>query len=177
MDTACAEDSDAPSDLVDQYSSEFETLGNVQTSTAWLVTHHPMWGIDNEKKSPTDPKCCTNLTLQTAGGMNFPESVKFVLSGHIHLFQYLNFNKSGESGTPSQLITGASGVELNSSSTESIKDMSIASMKIEEGKTIDEHGFSTIEFKDDGTIEVALRDVSGNKILKCDLVDDSLNCE
>ena len=53
MDTACAEDSDAPSDLVDQYASEFETLGNVQTSTAWLLTHHPMWGIDDEKKSPT----------------------------------------------------------------------------------------------------------------------------
>jgi len=177
MDTACSKDSDAPSDLVDQYSSEFQTLGNVQTGTAWLLTHHPMWGIDDEKKSLSDPKCCTNLTLQTAGQMNFPESVDFVLSGHIHLFQYLNFNKSGESGTPSQLITGASGVDLNSSPTESIKDMEVADMRIEEGKTIDEHGFSTIEFKDDGTIEVALRDVSGNKILKCDLVDDSLNCE
>jgi len=177
MDTASAEDSDAPSDLVDQYASDFQTLGNILTNKAWLLTHHPMWGIDDEKKSPTDPKCCTNLTLQTAGGMNFPESVDFVLSGHIHLFQYLNFNKSGESGTPSQLITGASGVELNKSPTASIAAMSVAGMNIEEGMTVDEHGFSTIEFKDDGTIEVALRDVSGNKILKCDLVDDSLNCE
>lgn len=177
MDTACAEDSDAPSNLVDQYSGEFETLANIQTSSSWLLTHHPMWGIDDEKKSSSDPKCCTNLTLQTAAEMNFPDSVEFVLSGHIHLFQYLNFNKSGKSGTPSQLITGASGVELNSSSTESIKDMKVAEMKIEEGKTIDEFGFSTIEFKSDGTIEVALRDVSGNKILKCNLAGDNLNCE
>ena len=177
MDTACADDSDAPKHLVDPYASNFQTLNNIQTSTAWLLTHHPMWGIDDEKKSPSDPKCCTNLTLQTAAQKNFPESVDFVLSGHIHLFQYLNFNKSGESGTPSQLITGASGVELNSSSTESVKDMSVAGMKIEEGMTIDEHGFSTIEFKSDGTIEIAIRDVSGNKILKCDLQGKNLNCE
>jgi len=177
MDTACAEDADAPSDLVDQYSSEFQTLGNVQTNTAWLLTHHPMWGIDDEKKSPTDPKCCTNLTLQTAGKMNFPQSIKFVLSGHIHLFQYLNFNKSGGSGIPSQLITGSSGVELNKSPTASIAGMSVDDMKIEEGMTIDEHGFSTVEFKEDGTIEVAQRDVNGNKILECDLVEENLNCK
>jgi hypothetical protein len=176
MDTASAEDSDAPSDLVDQYAGDFQTLGNIQTSTAWLLTHHPMWGIDDEKKSPSDPKCCTNLTLQTAGQMNFPESVDFVLSGHIHLFQYLNFNKSGESKIPSQLITGASGVELNKSPTDSISGMSVAGMSIEEGMTVDEHGFSTIEFKEDGTIEVALRDINGNKILECDLVGKSLNC-
>ena len=135
-----------------------------------------MWGIDDEKKSSSDPKCCTNLTLQTAAKMNFPDNINLVLSGHIHLFQYLDFNKSGQSGTPSQLITGASGVELNSSSTESIKDMEVAGMKIEEGKTIDEFGFSTIEYKSDGTIEVAFRDTSGNKILECDLDGDNLSC-
>lgn len=176
MDTACAEDSDAPSDLVDQYASEFQRFASVNADSAWLLTHHPMWGIDDEKKSSSDPKCCTNLTLQTAAQMNFPDSVNLVLSGHIHLFQYLNFNKSGESGTPSQLITGASGVELNSSSTGSIKDMEVAGMKIGEGETIDEFGFSTIEYKSDGTVEVALRDTSGNKILECDLDGDNLSC-
>lgn len=177
MDTACAEDADAPSDLVDQYSGEFQTLANIDSNSAWLLTHHPMWGIDDEKKSSSDPKCCTNLTLQTAAQTNFPASVNLVLSGHIHLFQYLNFNKSGDSGIPSQWINGASGVELNSSSTESIKDMKVANMKIEEGKTIDEFGFSTIEFKTDGTIEVAFRDTSGNKILKCDLEGDNISCD
>jgi hypothetical protein len=177
MDTACAEDSDAPSDLVDEYSNEFQALASVNANSAWLLTHHPMWGIDDEKKSSSDPKCCTNLTLQTAAQMNFQDSVNLVLSGHIHLFQYLDFNKSGQSGIPSQLITGASGVELNSSSTESIKDMEVAGMKIEEGKTIDEFGFSTIEYKSDGTIEVALRDTSGNKILECDLDGDNLSCD
>lgn len=178
MDSSEAIDAEAPKELVDEYASQFEQLSQIDSEGAWLLVHHPLWGIRYGDEPDTNVKCCSNLTLQTAREMSFPESVDLIVSGHIHMFQYLNFNNESaeESPLPSQLITGGGGVKLYTSPSGSITGRSVAGMTIEEGEAIPEFSFMTVEFKDDGVVEFTVRDVGGSEIRRCELRGEDLDC-
>jgi len=45
LDSSAAEDNSAPSDDVETYASQIEALEEASGENAWMVTHHPFWGI------------------------------------------------------------------------------------------------------------------------------------
>jgi hypothetical protein len=49
LDSTSALDNDAPQNLVEVYSEQIDALSEVAGNNAWLVTHHPVWGIGEFK--------------------------------------------------------------------------------------------------------------------------------
>ena len=88
-------------------------------NSIWLQSHRPLWGLNKprggEAKSALDASgryAVIDRTLQTALAAHpLPKPVHLVLSGHMHLFQSIDF--SPPSRLPTQLILGNGGVELD----------------------------------------------------------------
>ncbi|MEI6790846.1 MAG: metallophosphoesterase [Myxococcaceae bacterium] len=104
MDNAAVTDSPDPADenSAQIYAKQFETARDWKAD--WLLIHEPIWGVVPNKKKPK----IMNPTLQEAF-KSAPAGIQFVLSGHIHLSQTLNFKDN----LPAQMITGMGGTRLD----------------------------------------------------------------
>ena len=104
VDTANADDTGVSYRA--RYNAQLETV--VAGKPNWVITHRPFWGI---MKGPG----FINATLQTALAATknkaFPSSVTLVVSGHMHRFQAMGFDK----GRPPQFIVGTGGVAQSKS--------------------------------------------------------------
>lgn len=97
-----------------------QAQGLVQTGSAVLITHRPVWGAKSDKGSTKPPTgfCASgssgrvvtslNATLQGAWAAANPTAFSTVYSGHDHLFALLTFTQ----GALPQLVVGDSGTEL-----------------------------------------------------------------
>jgi hypothetical protein len=91
LDSSSAHDNDAPQNLVDVYSAQIDALSDVAGDNAWLVAHHPVWGIGEFNGDLFR----SNVTLQESTGNSLKPDINLVLSGHIHLFEMLSFEGIG----------------------------------------------------------------------------------
>jgi len=89
---------------IDIYTGKLNELSN---RADWLVDHHPFWAYNSQKKTiSVDPQTLGPAWLKAA-----PQAFSLVLSGHIHLFEFVELETprlrqviAGDGGT--QLLTG-----------------------------------------------------------------------
>ncbi len=110
--------------LVDVYRRQLmAAAGRLRGHKAWLVTHRPIWGIEDAgstlygcdgqpESGPTLPYGELNQTLQCAlrgeAGKALLPVLDQIIAGHMHRFEALSF--AAPSGRPPSLIVGNSGV-------------------------------------------------------------------
>jgi hypothetical protein len=167
LDSSSADDNDAPQDLVDVYSAQIDALSEIAGNNAWLLAHHPVWGIGEFDSDLFR----INVTLQASTGDVLQPGINLVLSGHIHLFEMLNF--VGDRSP--QLLVGFSGTKLDQPVTVPLAGLEIAGATVNEGTTLDEFGFVTMEQFEDGW-NVSIRNVDGEEVISCVIVDNSTEC-
>ncbi|MEV0156855.1 metallophosphoesterase [Micromonospora sp. NPDC050686] len=119
MDTSCAGD-EAPatcdqSHRVATYTTQFNQVNNalVQPGDNFLLSHTPIWAIirqTNGRPIWIDQDLETAVA-STTGGMLDPR-INLILSGHIHLYQMLDFG-TATPRRPPQVTVGDSGTELD----------------------------------------------------------------
>lgn len=167
LDSASAQDDDAPQDLVDVYSAQIDALSEIAGNNAWLVTHHPVWGIGEFDGDLFR----INVTLQESTGNSLKPGINLVLSGHIHFFEMLNF----VGDTPPQFVVGFSGTELDQPVSVPLAGLEIAGTTVNEGVNLDDFGFVTMEQFEDGW-NVSIRNVEGEEVISCVIVDNFTEC-
>ena len=168
LDSASADDNDAPQQLVEIYTDQIAQLNELANDNSWIVTHRPIWGIgefDNELFR-------INLTLQASTDNSLKTGINLVLSGHQHLFEMLRF--VGDRSP--QFIVGNSGTELDSPITVPLDGLEIAGAIIDQGVSFDDFGFVTME-NVDNSWRVSVRDVNGKEIIPCEIVGNFANCD
>jgi hypothetical protein len=84
-----------------------EEIASIPLQNAWLVDHHPFWGFENAD-APTSPALALTWPLEEAWDKAAPKGVDMILSGHIHVFEVISFEK----GRPVQLVAGNGGTDL-----------------------------------------------------------------
>ncbi len=173
LDSALADDKTAPEDQVTTYTSQFASLQSMAAGKAWLVTHHPLWGVSQDKeKDGTDKIVTRNATLQAASRKKpLPAGVQLVLSGHIHFFQWLSFS----GGRPPQLIVGNSGTELIPPITASLAGVTIDGTPVASGATVHRFGYLGVEPSGSGWT-ATLYDPAGATLTTCTLQDLAASC-
>lgn len=100
VDTHAADD--RKDDVVTRYRGDFAAMFKDLAAPAWLVMHRPVLGVGrdkNERLAAGEP------TLLAALKDQIPASLQLQLSGHIHLFEALNYS----GGLPPQLVVGNGG--------------------------------------------------------------------
>jgi hypothetical protein len=164
FDSAGANDTSAPADLVAAYSAQFNMVRAMAGPNAWLLHHHPLRGI-NQTNFGAD------VTLQVSS-VPLPSGIQMVLSGHIHEFQHLNFSPQ----SPPQLIIGNSGDTLHPAPT-----VPIVGFKFSDGKTVTSgSAFSRFGFTNmylvNGVWYIIPRTVSGDIETACILQPGAIVC-
>lgn len=94
------------------------------------------------------------------------------LSGHIHLFQALEF----DGDRPAQIVAGMSVAALDPQVTTPLTGLEIDGMSVAAGATLSQFGYVTLDRTADGWL-TRLHDLEGDPILGCALRDRSLRCQ
>lgn len=96
--------------VANSFSHKFDSL-DALSSPAWLVLHHPMWGVASWWENSTQNMGIANPTLMEAlevSGKQIDGSVvKMMLTGHIHFFEKVSYTVP----RPPLFVFGGGGTE------------------------------------------------------------------
>jgi len=111
LDSSATQEDVLDAEQVAEFTSE---LGSLHVEHAWLVDHHPFWGI----KPGTLGKGVKPLSapLEAAWAKTTPAGIEMILSGHVHMFSVIPF----DSGRPLQIVAGDGGTALSAKVPESV---------------------------------------------------------
>ena len=155
MDDASAPDTDVDTNALPAYQKDFAALGTASPKPVWLVTHRPIWGAVKIFGIGVGG----NRTLIAAlNGIKPLDNVDFMLGGHIHAFEALNYIGS----EPPQIIAGNSGDKLDAA-PEHVAKLNLGGEIVKDGMTLPGFGFLMMTkeakgwhfdlYRVDGTIE------------------------
>lgn len=150
LDSANACDGFAPQATTDLYAAQFgqilsaipDSEGETGASEVWLLTHRPVWAVEDDDGQRDQLSHTLQQGLQQAldqNGGTFPQGLTTLVSGHMHYFQSLTFPSGSR---PPQLVAGNGGVSLWGSPTGTFS--ATADGQPAEGLGILEHGFLDI---------------------------------
>jgi len=125
----------------------------------WISVHHPFWayllGI-----TPTVP-------LAAAWDQAKPEGIRLIVSGHIHLFEFLGF--AGEH--PNQLMAGTGGTNLeNVPNQQGLAGVTVFGAPVSSGGSRHDFGHTELHRGKDGWA-LDLMELDGTKAFSCALPD------
>jgi len=162
LDTAATKD--LPKNQPEQIPIYAKQLAQLSGRVDWVVDHHPFWGY-TAKPSGVSP---TELTLGPAWASAQPKGVTLVLSGHVHLFEFLAL----EGGRPDQVIAGDSGTQLDTGFTVDRSGSSVFGARVTAGEVNMSFGLTELQRKGSGW-SLTLRDAQGQPGIECDLPSGS----
>ncbi len=124
MDSATANDEKAVN--VDEFEplvQQIRDASGTGFTKGTIVTHKPLWGAKGTKKDER-----INRTLQKAFGKKGPpQKINLIQSGHIHTHEVVRFKN--KTGRPLQVVTGNSGIQLNTKVPDRVNDNKIKIQK------------------------------------------------
>jgi Calcineurin-like phosphoesterase len=144
-------------DQITEYTGQ---LLSMHPQNAWLVDHHPFWGF-----TPTLgglPPVALSVPLEEAWKRANPTGYTMILSGHIHLFEFINLG----AGRPDQLVIGDGGTSMEPPLKGTIGGVEIHGMTA--SMTDTEHQFGYTLFTKDGAgWKFVLKDGNGRAVVSC----------
>lgn len=174
LDSAGAADATAPADRTAAYAAQFATLRRLAGPAAWLLSHRPIWGIDEIAGTPTTAEIePDNGELEAAVGAGLPPGVQLILSGHLHRFEVVGFAPG--TGRAPQLVSGNGGTALDPVVTTSPVGLDLAGTPVAEGAIVGEFGYLALEPTATGWTTTALS-ASGEVLVACAVADLKVDC-
>jgi len=166
-----ADPKDDSGELAATLRKQFDAVLDRIPEYAWFTTHRPFNGV-----LATPGGAATNLVsnkvLQQGIGPDLPASVRMIASGHIHLFQAVDFGGA----RPPQLVVGTGGDNLDKGPPQSLEGSDINGRKVISAATYPRFGYMVWDRLDATTWSGTLFDIEGKPIDRCRLSDRLLNC-
>jgi hypothetical protein len=174
MDSVKADDAQAPPEQVARYRDQFEEIGRMPLSSAWLVTHKPIWVPVRESRTNQldSPLFFFNRTLQKASGNRLPDGIDAVLAGHLHWFQAMGFDH----GRAAQFVVGNGGSLRYHPPLDDPTGVDVLGARIVSGVARGFFGFFAMTEESRGRWSGVAYDVSGKEIARCLLKGKELSC-
>lgn len=166
-------DSSAVNELAsdeDQITEFRGQLLSLHPQNAWLVDHHPFWGLASVASAL--PPVPVSVPLEEAWNRAKPTGYSLILSGHVHLFEFLDLGE----GRPDQVVVGDGGTSMAAPIRAAIHGADVHGVTT----TLDdsEHNFGYGLFTKDGSgWKFALKSVAGQSIVTCKIPGGSASCE
>jgi predicted phosphodiesterase len=175
IDTAEASDIFSPSDQVSFYEDNLKTVKNSTAIHNWIITHKPFWFVrDHTGIDQALLQSHFTNAQQSAWNEIQPANVDLLLSGHVHVFQTVNF----DNGRPPQVIVGASGATLNNNLAHitQLQGYNSGEVAISSGINIDTFGYMTLEKQNKQWI-AQMRTPDGKILANCVLQQKQFICQ
>ena len=116
-------------------------LASLHLRNAWLVTHIPFWGFKAGEAS--GPPVALSASLEEAWNQAAPAGIRMILSGHIHLFEFVTFDR----GRPPQLVAGTGGTQLAMSIDAPAAGTGVRGAAVTNSETQQKWGYTLLERK------------------------------
>jgi hypothetical protein len=147
----------------------YEEIAATIPPTAWLLTHAPFKGVRLAKG--TGETEVDNTIQQQALGNLLSASVAMIVSGHVHMFEALNF----ADGSPPQLVVGTGGDKL---AKRPDVPADVAGVAVTDGMILKRFGYLVWDRADGEGLRWngELRDENGLTLAHCQLSGRSLEC-
>jgi Calcineurin-like phosphoesterase len=167
LDSSAVKEDDADPQQVAHYAADLQSL-NVEN--AWLVDHHPFWGVKSSEKGSAVKSL--SAPLEAAWDQVKPKGIDMVLSGHVHLFAVLPF----DSGRPLQIISGDGGTMLAEPVPASVDGTVIQGNAVRGSQTRMEFGYTWLQITDNGW-RLSLRSTNDATLVQCNIARGQSDCK
>jgi hypothetical protein len=139
-----------------------DQLARFSGKVNWIADHHPFWAY---KSDPITHKLSVvSQPLDAAWEQAKPQGVQLILSGHIHLFEFLGF----ESGRPSQIVAGDGGTDLADSVKADFSGENVSGAAVNSGMSRHEFGFTVLRRVKEGW-QLTLKSAKAQPLIACNL--------
>jgi len=174
LDTSAVSDDKVVTGEVNQYASELTALKNGQPSspTAWLLVHQPIWAVKHDKDDDDDDETLTpglEAAWKQAAGAGGVPTVAAVVTGHVHLFEALQF-----SDAPPQVVLGDGGTMLAHEIDNAPK--SVDTRTVTAFATRDKFGWASVTPTSTGAWTFTLNSAKGNPKVTCNVGNGQAAC-
>jgi hypothetical protein len=170
LDSSATEEDVLDREQVAEFTAE---LGSLHVEHAWLVDHHPFWGI----KPGTLGKGVKPLSapLEAAWAKTRPMGIEMILSGHVHMFSVIPF----DSGRPLQIVAGDGGTALSAPVPESVDGTVIQGNAVHGSQLRVDFGYIWLRksASASGSIwDLRLQSTNGVAIVECSIASEHTAC-
>lgn len=174
LDTANADDIFAPNQEVTFYKDNLQTIANSSAEHNWIITHKPFWFVRTNNNLDHIMQSMLPNAQQTAWNIIHPNNVDLLISGHVHVFQTVNYGDD----RPPQIIVGASGATLNAGliHIHQLKGFSSGGVNISSGISLYTFGYMTLEMQNNQWI-AQMRTPNGKVLANCYLKKNQFECQ
>jgi Calcineurin-like phosphoesterase len=167
LDTSAIREDDLDAKQVATYAAQ---LNSLQSKKSWLVTHYPFWGFKTDPHG--GPPVSLTMSLQAAWENASSTGYDLILSGHVHLFEYV----SVDHGRPPQLVAGDGGTAMAVPIETSMKGVLIRGASVVGGKSQEQFGY-TLLTRTGKDWKLELRNQHRDVLVSCTVPDSSASCQ
>ena len=167
VDSSAAQDNRIEAAQLAKYTSLLKPYASTR---AWLVEHHPMWGLRREQAGIGDaPLTAVMRQAYEAAGLL---KIELILAGHTHLFEILSY----ATGRPPQIVAGDAGTALANEIQKDLKGETVFGTKVEGGTSRHEFGFTTLRRHGDRW-ELTLKNPAAQTLVSCSIQGKKAHCK
>jgi hypothetical protein len=145
-------------------------LASLHPENAWLATHFPFWGFSTEAAGGL-PKPLAAV-LEAAWEKAAPTGFTLILSGHVHLFEYV----SVDHGRPPQVVAGDGGTQMSVPIQISMKGTGIRGASVIGSRSRQQFGYTTLT-REGNLWHLELKDRSQSVLVSCTVPGSSESCQ
>jgi len=167
VDSSAARDDRVDPTQLTRYTS---LLKPYASTSAWLVEHHPLWGLRHELTDKTDAPL-TEVMQQSYDAAKLA-GIGLILAGHTHLFEILSYAK----GRPPQIIAGDAGTALANQIQTDLKGETVFGTVVESGTSRHQFGFTMLAHKGNAW-GLALKDPASKTMVSCKIQGKNVRCK
>ena len=167
MDSSAAKDAMPDPIQVAKYAAMLKPYA---TTKAWLVEHHPIWGLKHDATDEGDvPSTAVMKEAYESAGL---ANIGLVLAGHTHLFEILSYS----GGRSPQIVAGDAGTSLASTIRKDLKGETVFGIQVESGTSRHEFGFTILEHKKQRW-NLVLKDPADKTLASCRIQGKAVRCK
>jgi hypothetical protein len=167
LDSSAAKENDLDEAQVAAFAAQ---LSSLHPENAWLATHYPFWGFNADARGGL-PKPLV-AALEAAWEKASPTGFTLILSGHVHLFEYV----SVDHGRPPQVVAGDGGTQMSVPIQISMKGTQIRGASVVGSKSRQQFGYTMLS--KEGTIwHLELKDSRQSVLVSCTVPGSSESCQ
>jgi hypothetical protein len=145
-------------------------LASLHVKNAWLTTHHPFWGFFTAPIIGLPMP--TSATLEEAWDKAAPKDFSLIISGHVHLFEYV----SVDSGRPPQLVAGIGGTQMDVPIERSMKGTAIRGARVSGSRIGEKFGYIVLN-KEGTNWHLEMKDQQQKVLVTCTVPGSSESCQ
>lgn len=173
LDSAAINENVADPAQVNEFAAQ---LSSLQPTNAWLVDHHPFWGFRTDENGGKSAPAPISAPLSAAWDRVKPKGITMILSGHVHLFELLNFDTR-----PPQLVAGDGGTMLAGALPKSLNGIVVQGGAMVSGQSRHEFGYTVLERSGPegprAKWKLALTDAHGRALANCSIERNRAACK